>query len=267
MPSSVIVAPPHWRNIDLISDLHLQASEPLTFEAWQRYMAHTRADAVFILGDLFEVWVGDDATGDERASSFEGQCATVLQHTAARIPVFFMHGNRDFLVGPAFMARCQCTLLPDPTVLDFGGQRWLLSHGDELCLADTDYLKFRAMVRSASWQHDFLAKPLDERKAVARSLRERSEAKKKSSMAYADVDADAARDWLREASARHMVHGHTHQPANHVLGPDLQRIVLSDWDMAAQTPRAQVLRLSLDEAPTPHAPPSASMSRIAPQDA
>ena len=262
-PSSVMVAPPHWRNIDFISDLHLQASEPLTFEAWRRYMRTTRADAVFILGDLFEVWVGDDAAGDERASSFEGQCATVLQHTAARMPVFFMHGNRDFLVGPAFMVRCQCTLLADPTVLDFGGQRWLLSHGDELCLADTDYLKFRVMVRSASWQQDFLAKPLDERKAIARDLRTRSEAKKQTAATYADVDAQAALAWLRGAGARHMMHGHTHKPANHLLGPDLHRIVLSDWEMSAQPPRAEVLRLSIEDATAPQAPPGVSMKRIA----
>ena len=266
-PSSAIVAPLHWRHVDFISDLHLQASEPLTFDAWQRYMRTTRADAVFILGDLFEVWVGDDAARDDPAGGFEGQCAAVLHHTAARMPVFFMHGNRDFLVGPAFMAHCHCTLLADPTVLDFGGQRWLISHGDELCLADVDYLKFRALVRSVSWQQDFLAKPLAERRAIARDLRLRSEAKKQSTMAYADVDNDAALAWLRKARATHMIHGHTHQPANHALGQDMHRIVLSDWDLAARVPRAEVLRLSRDDLAPQQTPSGASMRRIAPEDA
>ena len=267
MVSSVLVAPPRWRQIDFISDLHLEASQPLTFGAWQRFMRTTRADAVFILGDLFEVWVGDDAACDGSAGGFENQCAAVLQHTAARIPVFFMHGNRDFLVGPALMAQCQCTLLDDPAVLDFGGQRWLLSHGDELCLADVDYLMFRAVVRSAPWQQDFLAKPLAGRRAIARDLRARSEAKKKSAATYADVDADAARAWLGDAGARHMIHGHTHQPANHVLGPDLHRIVLSDWDLSAQPPRAEVLRLSRDGAAADEPRSRVSISRIAPENA
>ena len=276
MRPSALVAPLSWRNIDFISDLHLQGSEPLTFEAWQSYMAGTRADAVFILGDLFEVWVGDDAAvdnkgGDDKggesaqAGGFERHCAAVLKAAAARIPVFFMHGNRDFLVGPAFMAQCHCTLLDDPTVLDFGGQRWLLSHGDALCLDDVDYLKFRAVVRSAAWQQDFLAKPLAERKAIARDLRLRSEAKKQSAATYADVDADAAIAWLREAGAAHMVHGHTHKPADHLLGPDLHRIVLSDWDMAAQPPRAQVLRLSLFAAANSPTNSGISICRIAPE--
>lgn len=226
-------------------------------------MRETRADAVFILGDLFEAWVGDDAASE----GFESQCAAAMRHTAARIPVFFMRGNRDFLVGPAFMAQCNCALLGDPAVLEFAGQRWLLSHGDELCLADTDYLKFRALVRSASWQQDFLAKPLAERKAVARDLRERSEAKKRLSTTYADVDAGAALAWLREAGARHMIHGHTHRPASHVLGPDLHRIVLSDWDIAAQPPRAEVLRISLGGETAHAAPPVVNIKRIAPESA
>ena len=264
---SVIEAPPHWRNIDFISDLHLQASEPQTFDAWQAYMDKTHADVVFILGDLFEVWVGDDAACDSSAGSFEIQCAAVLQRTAARIPVFFMRGNRDFLVGPAFMSQCQCALLDDPTVLDFYGQRWLLSHGDELCLADVDYLKFRAVVRSAPWQQNFLAKSLAERRAIARDLRQRSEAKKQSAKVYADVDNDAALAWLREAGGTHMIHGHTHQPANHELEPGMRRIVLSDWDVAARPPRAEVLRLSIDGAAAAQTPHPASMSRIAPEDA
>ena len=135
-------SPPHWRVVDFISDLHLQASEPETFEAWAQYMAHTPADAVLILGDLFEVWVGDDAALEP--TSFEARCAAVLCSTAQTKAVYFMHGNRDFLVGPDFLQACQVTGLDDPTALNFAGQRWLLSHGDALCLDDVDYLQFRA---------------------------------------------------------------------------------------------------------------------------
>jgi cyclophilin family peptidyl-prolyl cis-trans isomerase/predicted phosphodiesterase len=140
-----LVAPPAWRTVDLMSDLHLQAGEPGTFEAWQGYLQTTPADALIILGDLFEVWVGDDAATQP---GFEAQCAELLRRTAQRLPVFFMHGNRDFLVGPAFAAQCGFTLLDDPTVLVLHGRRWLLSHGDILCLEDTEYLKFRAQVRT-----------------------------------------------------------------------------------------------------------------------
>ncbi|MES2976300.1 MAG: UDP-2,3-diacylglucosamine diphosphatase [Pseudomonadota bacterium] len=234
-------AAPDWRTAEFISDLHLQAGEPATFEAWERYMQATQADAVFILGDLFEVWVGDDAAGD---GTFEGRCAAVLQGTARRTRVFFMHGNRDFLVGRAFLASLGVTLLDDPTVLLMGGQRWLLSHGDELCLDDVEYLLFRAQVRSAHWQQEFLAKPLEQRKGIARGLREQSEALKRSGADYADVDAAAAREWLQEAQATTLIHGHTHKPADHDLGWGMRRVVMSDWDAAATPARMQVLRLS-----------------------
>lgn len=239
-PFAELAAPADWRAVDFISDLHLHESEPATFAAWQRAMAQTPADAVFILGDLFEVWVGDDAV---LFGSFEARCAEVLRAAAARTDVFFMHGNRDFLVGPGLMAQCHATLLADPTVLTFAGQRWLLTHGDALCLDDVDYIAFRAQVRSADWQHAFLAKPLAERQVIARGIRSQSEAKKRSGAVYADVDAAAAMQWLRQAQAATMIHGHTHKPAAHALAPGLQRVVLSDWDAAAKPPRAQVLRL------------------------
>jgi len=241
-------APPAWRTVDFISDLHLQAGEPTTFAAWQHYLENTPADAVFILGDLFEVWVGDDAvSADLSASSggFEDRCARVLRLASARLALFFMHGNRDFLVGQTLMDLCHTRLLADPTVLIFQGQRWLLSHGDALCLGDIDYLRFRQQVRSPQWQQDFLARPLAERQAFARSLRQQSEARKKSGASYADVDAPAARDWLAAAQARTLIHGHTHKPAAHELGDGLSRVVLSDWDAQAPVPRADVLRLSV----------------------
>jgi len=241
-----LVAPPGWRTVDLISDLHLQAGEPATFEAWRGYLQTTPADALFILGDLFEVWVGDDSAAQPgEPATFEAQCAELLRRTAQRLPVFFMHGNRDFLVGPAFAAQCNITLLDDPTVLVLHGQRWLLSHGDILCLEDTEYLKFRAQVRTPGWQAAFLARPLEERRALARSMRVQSEDRKRNpSMVWADVDTPAARDWLRQANAHALVHGHTHRPADHDLGDGLRRIVLSDWDAAAHPPRAQLLCLS-----------------------
>jgi len=237
-----LVAPAAWRTVDLISDLHLQAGEPATFEAWRGYLETTPADALFVLGDLFEVWVGDDAAAEP---GFEAQCAGLLRRTAARIPVFFMHGNRDFLVGTALAERCGFTLLDDPTVLVLHGERWLLSHGDALCLDDTEYLQFRAQVRTPAWQAAFLARPLEERRALARAMRVQSEDRKRDpSVVWADVDADAARQWLRQAGARALIHGHTHRPADHDLGGGLRRIVLSDWDAAAHPPRAQLLCLS-----------------------
>jgi UDP-2,3-diacylglucosamine hydrolase len=235
-----LAAAADWRALDFISDLHLQESEPATFAAWQRYMAQTPADAVFILGDLFEVWVGDDAALD---GSFEARCVDVLRAASLHAAVFFMHGNRDFLAGSKLMAQSRATLLDDPTVLAFAGQRWLLTHGDALCLDDVDYMAFRAEVRSVEWQSAFLAKPLVERQAIARGIRAQSEAKKRSGASYADVDSALAVQWLQAANAVTMIHGHTHKPAAHALTTGLQRVVLSDWDVTAEPPRAQVLRL------------------------
>lgn len=241
-----LVAPAAWHTVDLLSDLHLQASEPVTFDAWRGYLETTPADALFILGDLFEVWVGDDSAA---LPGFEAQCAELLRAAAQRRPIFFMHGNRDFLVGPDFAERCGFTLLQDPTVLVLHGERWLLSHGDALCLEDTDYLKFRAEVRTPAWQQAFLAQPLEARRTLARAMRTQSEDRKSSpGMVWADVDAGAARDWLFHAQARTLIHGHTHRPAEHALGDGLRRLVLSDWDAAAHPPRAQVLCLSATEA-------------------
>jgi UDP-2,3-diacylglucosamine hydrolase len=241
-----LVAPAAWHTVDLLSDLHLQADEPATFDAWHGYLETTPADALFILGDLFEVWVGDDAAA---LPGFEADCAALLRRASARRPVFFMHGNRDFLVGTDFAARCGLTLLDDPTVLELHGERWLLSHGDALCLEDTDYLKFRAEVRTPAWQQTFLAQSLEARRTLARSMRTQSEHRKSTpGMVWADVDTDAARDWLARANARTLIHGHTHRPAEHPLGDGLRRIVLSDWDAAAHPPRAQVLCVSAAEA-------------------
>jgi UDP-2,3-diacylglucosamine hydrolase len=236
-------AAPGWRSVECISDLHLQAAEPSTFEAWRRYMGAVGADALFILGDLFEAWVGDDAALDP---GFEHDCAQVLRTTAQRLPVFFIAGNRDFLVGPGLASQAGMTLLADPTVFTFGARRWLLSHGDALCIADTDYLAFRAQVRDPAWQRAFLAQPLAQRQQLARGMRAESEQLKRSGREYADVDAATALQWLRAAGAEVLVHGHTHKPADHALDAAHGRIVLSDWDAAAAPPRLEALRLHAD---------------------
>lgn len=236
-------APASWATVDFISDLHLQASEPATFETWRRYLSTPGgADAVFMLGDLFEVWIGDDAA---QPGTFEAECARVLRESARLRPQFFMHGNRDFLLGADFARDAAITLLHDPTVLDFGGQRWLLTHGDALCLDDLDYMKFRAEVRTDAWREAFLARALEERRGVARGLRQQSEARKQeAATVYADADTAASLAWLMVARARTLIHGHTHRPHDHELPHGHRRVVLSDWDGAASPPRAQVLRLT-----------------------
>jgi UDP-2,3-diacylglucosamine hydrolase len=206
-------------------------------------MAAVRADALFILGDLFEAWVGDDAA---QVAGFEQQCAQVLHATAQRLPVFFLAGNRDFLVGAGLAQATGLALLQDPTVFVFGERRWLLSHGDALCLADTEYLAFRAQVRNPAWQHAFLTQPLAARQQVARGMRAESEQLKRSGREYADVDTHAALQWLAAANADVLVHGHTHKPAEHALDATHRRIVLSDWDADAVPPRLEALRLHVD---------------------
>jgi UDP-2,3-diacylglucosamine hydrolase len=241
-------APGHWRAVDVVSDLHLQVSDPGTADLWRGYLQtapSSRADALFILGDLFEVWVGDDVLLNP--VSFASECAALIRAHSRDTPVFFMHGNRDFLLGEVAAQACGMRLLQDPCVLELAQERFLLSHGDALCLDDKPYQRFRAQVRSPEWQAAFLAKPLAERETVARNIRGESEARKQTQShdprQWADVDAPAARAWLAQAGAHTLVHGHTHRPAQHDLGHGCSRIVLSDWDARATPPRAEVLRL------------------------
>ena len=240
-PIARLHAPDGWRTLDFISDLHLQPSDPATVGAWRDFLAGTPADAVFILGDLFEAWPGDD---DLQEPGFSSDCAALLRQAVLSRPVFFMHGNRDFLVAEAFARSTGVRLLADPTALTFSGDTWLLSHGDALCLGDTEYLRFRAQARDPEWQRQLLARPLAERRALAVKLRSESEDRKRSGATYADVDSAEARAWLQAAGARTLLHGHTHRPGEHDLGAGLRRIVLSDWDLAAVPPRAQVLRVT-----------------------
>ncbi len=235
-------APDDWRAIDFISDLHLSEAMPRTFDAWAAHMRHTPADAVFILGDLFELWVGDDM----RSRAFEQLCMQVLADSASRRQTALMVGNRDFLLGDAMRHDSGLMALPDPTVLAAWGRRVLLSHGDALCLDDRSYQAFRAEVRSLPWQQRFLARSLEERLAIAAEIRQASEARRRfDGDASADVDAAEAVRWLAAAGAAEMVHGHTHRPATHVLEPGFRRHVLTDWDLD-QGQRAEVLRLTRD---------------------
>lgn len=240
----VFQADPAWRCIDLLSDVHLHADQPRTFAAWRAHLLGTPAHAVLMLGDLFEVWVGDDA----RHGAFEAQCLAVLQAASRQRVLAFLPGNRDFLVGDQLLAEAGVQRLADPTVLQAFGQRWLLTHGDALCLADTDYQRFRAQVRGADWQAAFLALPLDERQRQARAMRDASAMHQAAMPAeqWSDVDNHAAAAWLVQADAHVMVHGHTHRPGQHALPGGGCRHVLGDWDFEATPPRARALRLSAD---------------------
>ncbi|MBK9441684.1 MAG: UDP-2,3-diacylglucosamine diphosphatase [Comamonadaceae bacterium] len=250
-----LIAPARWQQVDVISDLHLKESDSATFSAWQHYLARTTADAVFILGDLFEVWVGDDVldTSTRWRMSFEASCQQVLAHAAKRLNLYFMHGNRDFLLGNEFARGASMTLLIDPTALLFDQRCWLLTHGDALCLDDTDYQQFRANVRTKAWCEAFLAKPLAERKHIANGMRAQSESIKASARILVDLDKAAAVAWLQASGASQLIHGHTHQPGHEVLQADTQppreRWVLSDWDANAEPPRLQVLRINAGQTP------------------
>jgi UDP-2,3-diacylglucosamine hydrolase len=247
-------APGHWRAIDFLSDLHLDAAHPRTFEAWREQLLGTAADAVFLLGDIFEVWVGDDA----RHQGFEARCAEVLREAGGRRFIGFMAGNRDFLVGEALLTETGVQRLHDPTLLRAFGHSALLTHGDALCLADVDYQRFRAMVREPAWQQAFLQQPLAQRQAIARRMRDASEAGKRGQAMsdWADVDVGAASQWLAQAGAPALVHGHTHRPGSQAWPGGLVRHVLSDWDLDAPSPRAEVLRLD-----------AGGFSRLAPSQA
>ncbi len=242
-----ITAAPHWQTVDFISDLHLQAGEPETFQALSNYLATTPAQALFILGDLFEVWVGDDVLDQ---GGLEADVAKALHAASSQLELFILCGNRDFLMGERLLDACGAHKLNEPSVLQFGSTRWLLAHGDAQCLGDQPYQAFRAQVRSADWQQNFLNQPLAQRQALARQMRMQSEAQKQSGsqVPWIDLDAPACRALLAAHHADHMLHGHTHRPARHDLGEGQTRWVLSDWDLHASPPRAQVLRLQGSDA-------------------
>ncbi len=237
----VLRAEPHWQQIDVLSDLHLGPETPRTLARLARHLAETPAQAVFLLGDIFEVWVGDDA----RFAPCERSVVQMLKAASSRHALFFMPGNRDFLVGADMLADCGMPPpLADPTVLEAFGQRWLLSHGDAQCLGDVAYQQLRQQLRAPAWQQAFLAKPLAERRAFAAQARDASRSAQAAMLAHADLDADTCRAQLQAAGATEMIHGHTHRPATHDLGDSLRRHVLSDWDFDSAAARGDVLRLS-----------------------
>ncbi len=215
-----------------ISDLHLTAERPAANERFFHFLKDTaaRAEALYILGDFFEAWVGDDAL----AYPLHSAVAAALKALAERgVRVYVMHGNRDFLLGEDFCRASGAALLPEPHVADLYGQSTLLMHGDALCTDDVDYQHFRRMVRDSAWQAAFLRRPLAEREAMARELRNRSEQIKGDKRPeIMDVNAGAVEAAFRRHGARRLIHGHTHRPARHgvsVDGAACERWVLPDW--------------------------------------
>ena len=214
-----------------ISDLHLDDSRPAVVEAFERFLARTApgADGLYILGDLFEYWVGDDGLELPLAA----RAAEALAAIAVRVPTHFMHGNRDFLVAEKFSAATGVKLLPDPTIADLYGRRTILMHGDTLCTGDVAYQKFRAQVRDPAWQAGVLAQPLAARVAMARQLRDTSDAAKEGKeMGIMDVAPEAVEAAFRAHGCDTLIHGHTHRPGRHeyrVDGRTCVRWVLPDW--------------------------------------
>jgi UDP-2,3-diacylglucosamine hydrolase len=214
-----------------ISDLHLDDSRPRIIEEFERFMQGVvpGADALFILGDLFEYWVGDDGL----ELPLPGRVAEILAASAREQPVRFMHGNRDFMVAERFARETGVELIADPTVVDLYGTRTLLMHGDTLCTDDQAYQRFRAQVRNPAWQAAALTRPLAERLAIARGMREESDAAKEGkTMGIMDVAAPAVEEAFARSGCDVMIHGHTHRPARHshgVEGRERVRWVLPDW--------------------------------------
>lgn len=216
-----------------ISDLHLSHGHPHSTELFLHFAANIapQAEALFILGDLFEYWAGDDDLDDPFHQRI---CAALRELDAHNTRVFIMHGNRDFLMDKKLGMACHATLLDDPALIDLYGTPTLLTHGDSLCTDDTDYQHFRTMVRNNAWQKQFLSQPLDLRKKQIEQLRLQSESEKHGKeMALMDVNTDAVNELLRQYNYPRLIHGHTHRPAmhlHHVDGHTCKRWVLGDWD-------------------------------------
>jgi UDP-2,3-diacylglucosamine hydrolase len=249
-----------WGCVDFLSDVHLHSADAATAKAWLNHMAHTPAQALFILGDLFEAWVGDDVL-QHPLGVFEQQCAQALAQCTKTKPVFFVCGNRDFLIGTGFFQHTRVQALSEPCTVQSSAGTLLLSHGDHLCTDDLDYLAFRAQVRSPDWQNTFLAQPLHERMAQARAMRAQSQAKQESMATLPDVNTLACEAALTVHQAHTLVHGHTHRPGHHHMGQGLERRVLSDWQAGGTAPRLEVLRLQAGQwqrVPLPEHPISAA---------
>lgn len=213
------------------SDLHLDSEAPWAIDAFLAFLeGPARAsEALYLLGDLFEAWVGDD---DDDAANARA-CAGLARLTQAGTPVFAMHGNRDFLLGESFEKRTGVKLLPDPVSVDLYGVPTLLSHGDVFCTDDLPYQELRSIVRQPGWQRRFLSLPLGTRRALATAARAGSKAHTERQIpVLMDVNPDAVARALQATGAHRLVHGHTHRPAVHeftVDGRRLERVVLAPW--------------------------------------
>ena len=215
-----------------ISDLHLDATRQEITELFLKFLREEarRASSLYILGDLFEAWIGDDDDDPHHAQVMDA----LGELTAAGVPVPLMHGNRDFLIGEGFIRRTGVKLLADPAVIDLYGGPTLLMHGDTLCTDDKEYQMVRRMLRDPAWQRDYLAKSLEERRAIASHARAQSKAHTAAQAEYImDVNQTAVEDVMRRHQVTRLIHGHTHRPAVHRFksseGKNLERIVLGDW--------------------------------------
>jgi UDP-2,3-diacylglucosamine hydrolase len=215
-----------------ISDLHLAPQRPAATDALFRFLAETAsaAERLYVLGDLFDYWIGDEGLSEP----FNRAIADSFARLAARgVRLYFMHGNRDFLIGEEFARATEMKLLDDRTEVDLYGRRTLLMHGDTLCTDDVDYQKLRVMVRNPAWQRAFLAKPIEERIRAAQALRSESEQAKQGKVAaIMDVTPATVESVLRTHGYPRLIHGHTHRPARHehvVDGKLCERFVLADW--------------------------------------
>lgn len=232
-----------------VSDVHLQASLPRTADMFLRFLHEeaTRTARLYVLGDLFEYWAGDD----DLDTPFHRQIVDALAEVANRgVRIGWIGGNRDFLVGEAFARAAGMQLLPDPFVAELAGMRIVLTHGDLQCTDDVAYQAFRRQVRDPQWQRDFLAQPLAQRKAIIAGMRSGSRAaQREKSYEIMDVNRDAIAALFAESGAQAMVHGHTHRPALHlheIGGVQCVRHVLPDWDCDDQVPRGGWLALHAD---------------------
>lgn len=232
-----------------ISDLHLSAARPEVTALFLRFLRERAAgsEGLYILGDLFEAWLGDDLVLPEYVPVLSALRAL----NAGGTPVFVQHGNRDFLLGEGFAAASGCRLLPEVQAVTLYNRRILLLHGDTLCTDDHEYQSMRAQLRHPDFIAAFLAKPAAERVAFAKSLREKSQAETSRKSEYImDVNADAVSAAAREHQATRLIHGHTHRPGMHtqdVDGHAVQRIVLGDWNEKGSVAVCDMAGCSLEE--------------------
>jgi len=234
-----------------VSDVHLDAAAPDAVEQFLDFLRTHAADseALYILGDLFEVWVGDDDPDPTKARVCDGLRAL----TSAGVGCFVLHGNRDFLIGRDFCHRTGSRLLADPVVADLDGERVLLTHGDALCTDDHSYQELRSTVRTPEWQRRFLALPLADRELIANQARAGSkEHISRTIPNIMDVNQDAVSTAYRATKVRRIIHGHTHRPAVHdtaIEGEPAQRMVLGAWYEQGSYIRYQNGRYELRELP------------------